>query len=325
MKGFSGQYYDQHRQNERFQLARMAQAAAGSASEGITTTRDCGAFATINLVIRDAIEAGFARGPRVVTCGQVIQPFLAQEGVKPPGMTRDATDAADVARIAEALCDEGVDFIKVKAWRTAFGTQGKREFTAAEMRAAFDVAHRRGKRTACHAWEPTEIAKGLEAGADSIEHALYGHKDLALFEEMAARGTYLVPCWDSWSRSWSVNLPKEEQRNADHRRAVETAIRLGVPTDAGTDLYAPSLVDEIRALAEFGLGSHGAIQAATRVAAELADLASDIGMLAPGKRADLIAVEGDPLRDLDVLRRPKVVMKAGVIDHSRERLAPAAP
>jgi imidazolonepropionase-like amidohydrolase len=318
MRGFTGQYYDSHRQDVRLQTIRLAQNAQDALAEGITTARDCGAMGGINLALRQAIDIGLARGPRIVTCGLVIQPFFEAEGVKPSAMGRMATDEADMAAAAAELISAGGDFIKMKVWWNSYtGDWARRNFTVAEMRAAIDVAHRAGTKATCHAWEVGEIRESLEAGADSIEHALHADGDPALVDELVARRTIVVPCYASWARSWS-NFMKgtPEGRRAEHRRFLEAAIRAGVRLAVGTDLYALSIYDEIAALSEFGLGPHGAIQAATRVGAELVDRGRDLGTLEAGKRADLIAVDGDPLADLAVLRRPTLVMKDGRVEHA---------
>lgn len=325
IKGFTGQYYDQYRQDARLQMFRMAQAALGAIPQGITTARDCGAHGTINLLLREAISLGIARGPRVVTCGQVIQPRYEGEGVKPLGMARPADDAADAARLTRELIAEGVDFIKVKVWWPSYTGHGQRNFTVEELRAVFDTAHAAGKRAAAHVREVSEVRDALEAGTDSIEHANHGHTDVTVAEEIARRGTFFVPNWASWSRSWSNFMPgTPEERRANHRVFVEAAIRAGVRIAVGTDLYAVSMVDEMEALTEFGLGPHEAIQAATRVGAELTDLDSEIGTIEGGKRADLIAVEGDPIADLGVLREPSLVIRDGQIQHQVRQAVGAA-
>jgi imidazolonepropionase-like amidohydrolase len=235
-------------------------------------------------------------------------------------MTREARDALDVERLARELLAEGVDFLKVKCFRASFA-EGKtrRVFTAEEMLPAFNVAHAAGKRAACHTYYPDEVRLALEVGADSIEHALYAHADLSVMRELAERGAALVPCWASWSASPHA----ESDRPANHRRVVEAAIEAGAKVATGTDLYAQSLVDEIEALSEFGLGPHGALQAATQVAADVLGLASEIGTIEKGKRADLIVTDGDPLTNADVLRAPLLVIQRGVVVHDRRAVAVA--
>lgn len=306
MKGFEGKYYDQHRQDARMQLLRAAQAAYRAIAEGITSARDCGAHGSVNLPLRDGIAAGVAQGPRIRACGQVIQPVLDSPGVQPVGMTREAGDAAEVRRLADDLLREGVDFIKVKAFRTDFKTQARRTFTVAEARPAVEAAKAAGKRTACHVWYEEDMRTALEAGFDGIEHALYLGAALDLIDELARRRMFLVPCW----HSWMVSQHGTPERAADHRRVISRAIERGIPVGVGTDLYAASLVDEMAALAEMGLGPLGAIRAATQVGATIAGL-DDAGTVAAGKRADLIAVEGDALKDLNALRAPTLVVKDG--------------
>ncbi|SRR6266542_3012681 len=320
MKGFRGKYYDQHRKDDRLQSLRMAQAAWQTLREGVTTARDCGAHGMINLLLRQAVAEGIASGPRIVTSGQNIVPRYDAPGVEPTGMTREAGDGDEVERIARDLVAEGVDFIKVKAFRSSFTGHGSRNFTAAEMKRAFDVAHAAGRRGACHAYTGQEVRDALEAGADNIEHALFAQSDLEAIDEMAKHGTYFTPCPTSWGNS-RHGTP---ERRADHRVTVKRAIEKGVKVAPGCDLYAESVVDDLTLFAELGLPIARAIEAGTRIAAEAADRAGDVGTVAAGKLADLIAIDADPLRDLGALRRPAWIMKDGVVELGVDRSVAAA-
>jgi imidazolonepropionase-like amidohydrolase len=305
LKHMTGKYYDMHLQEDRLQLLRMAQGALVSLAEGITTVRDCGAYAMLNLALRGAIDAGVARGPRIVACGQVIQP--AQEKAAPLSMSREADDAKEVAEVARALLDEGADFIKVKVPRSVQGTTKSRAFSPPELRAAADVAHAAGKPITFHAMQPEDVAAAVEAGADAIEHGLSLTPDSAALRDMAKRKIVLVPCWQSWGTSQHGTAERRDR----HRAVVAAAIEQGVPLAAGTDLYARRLIDEVRALAEIGLGPQGAIEAATRVGAKVCGR-DDIGTLEVGKRADVVVVDGDPLADLAILAAPRLVLRDGL-------------
>ncbi|HEX9268371.1 MAG TPA: amidohydrolase family protein [Candidatus Limnocylindria bacterium] len=312
LKHMRGKYYDLHLQEDRLQLVRAAQAALVSLAEGITTTRDCGAYASLNVALRGAIEGRVARGPRVITCVQVIQP--AQEKAAPLSMSREADDAAAVARVASELLDEGADFIKVKVPRSVTSAIEARAFTVEELRAATEVAHAADKPITFHAMTPADVRTGIEAGADAIEHGLGLHEDPTVLDEMAKHGVIFVPCWTSWAASQHGT----SERNERHRGVVRSAIEKGVALATGTDLYGLRLYGEIAALAELGLGPEGAIEAATRVGARLCRR-DDVGTLEPGKCADIVAVDGDPLGDLRVLGSPRLVLKDGEVAYRAAR------
>ena len=176
------------------------------------------------------------------------------------------------------------------------------------------------RRVLSHAQNSEAVRRSAMAGVASVEHAFLA--DDAALETLLETGTTLVPTLtvtDVWKDLPGLtDAQRERQREIErlHRRSCESAIRLGIDVATGTDTgvrgVMPEMVwREIVLLNDHGLSAMGAIQAATSRAATLLGLEAEIGTVEPGKRADLILVDGDPLQDLGRLERPRLVMQAG--------------
>jgi imidazolonepropionase-like amidohydrolase len=192
-------------------------------------------------------------------------------------------------------------------------------FTDEELRAMVDEAHRLGRPVAAHAVGKDGIEASLRAGVNSIEHG-YGITD-SLAQVMAQRGVYWCPTiyvniYVAPGRS-SDGSPIYGQMIAQERRAFTAAMRAGVKiaygTDAGGFPWTEPVASDFRYMVEYGMTPLQAIRSATTVAAELLGQQANVGSVAAGRFADLIAVDGDPLRDIRELERVQWVMKGGVI------------
>lgn len=307
MKGLEGEYYTDHRRDAYQQLLQSARSGMLLLSQGVTTVRDCGAFERVNLALRQGIKDALSVGPEVVCCGQVIQPAFASEGVQPLGMTVEADSAEQTRQRAHELIEAGVDFVKLKIDRTDFTSGQRRVFTVEEVRGAVDAAHEAGLPAACQAMYPEEIEIAIRAGIDSLEHGLFLHDGPDIADLMASKGIWYVPCYNSWA----VSKKATQKRRDAHLAGVADAVRAGVKLAVGTDLYAKDMVAEMEAFLDVGLTARQAITAATRHGAELIGSADEKGTVEVGKRADLLVVNGDPERDLTLLRRPELVFKDG--------------
>jgi imidazolonepropionase-like amidohydrolase len=303
---------------------------------GVTTVRDIGTFhAFVDLALREAIEDGRIPGPRMmcagayVTCpggGGDITGLPADFPVPDELRVGVSTGADQVRANVRRIFDAGADFIKVLATGAVLtsGTDpGKPELTEEEMRAAVEEAEARGTHVAAHAHGAEGAKRAIRAGVRSIEHGCL--IDDETIELMVERGTYLV-C-DMFDGDWMIQegprlgysdevMQKTEMTNDAQRENFAKAVKAGVKIAFGTDagiyphgMNAKNLAFHVR----FGQTPIEAIQSATMVSAELMGWEDRVGSLQPGRFADLIAVQGDPLDDVTVLEDIPFVMKGGEV------------
>jgi imidazolonepropionase-like amidohydrolase len=303
---------------------------------GFTTVRDVGTFhAFTDLALRDAIAASRILGPRMACAGAyVTAPGGGGDitglppGVEaPPELCAGVSKGADEVRAnARRILDGGADLIKVIATGAVMtsGTDpGRPELTEDEIRAAVEVAEARGTHVAAHAHGAEGAKRAIRAGVRSIEHGSL--IDDETIELMVERGTYLV-C-DMFDGDWMIErgpelgysdevLRKTELTNDAQRENFAKAVRAGVRIAYGTDsgIYPHGLVARNLAYhVRFGQTPMEAIRSATIVAAELLGWDDRVGSLSPGRFADLVAVQGDPLADVTLLEDVPFVMKGGEV------------
>ncbi len=291
---------------------------------GITTVRDVGAYQFTDLAMRDLINMGAIVGPRMFVSGPGLRTSSAL-GVAVPEATADGP--VEVTRVVRRLIAAGVDNIKVfgsigpvpdMGCPTASFTQSA-AFAYDELKAAVDTAHSLGKKIAVHSLGPDGARDAVRAGADSIEHGL--DMDDATLAEMARRGTFYVPT--IYNNVYSAERGScKEMRIGWHSRTVETvkrALKAGVKFAMGSDGNAPTWMigENTRELGWFvkvGMTPEQALATATTNAAALLGKEKELGKIAPGYFADLVAVEGDPLKDIDVvINNVRWVMKGGAV------------
>ncbi len=310
--------------------ARNAQAGLRA---GVTTLRDCGGKGRLTFRLRDGIARGILAGPTLVLCGRPLT--ITGGHCHPFGGEADGVDGMRAA--ARQLLKEGADFIKMMA--SGGGTLGTYpqhpSYTTEELRAATAEAQAIGKRAAAHCIATASIFRSLEAGVDGIEHASCYRPDMTVepdpraAEEIAARQVYVTATLqvgkDAHAAISALADPTPAQRaylagaGARLERGYEVIAayhRRGVPLVAGNDAgwrYTrfDTFAGELEELAGAGLSPLEAIVAATGRAAVLLGVEAERGTLRPGLAADVIAVDGDPLRDLRRLRDPALVMKDG--------------
>jgi len=300
---------------------------------GFTTVRDLGSPGTAGFSLRRAIDEGLLPGPRMLVSGQALSTIGGHGDVA--GFRPEVIAALDghntctgpeqcAARVRE-LARAGADVVKFHATGGVL-SQGDRglgqSFTDAEMRAIVDTAHALGLRVAAHAHADEGIAAAVRAGVDSIEHGTFASP--ATIQLMRQRGTTLVPTLMAFvgireRLGRGIYTPLVESKVRMTLEVVGRTARLahqaGVPvvfgTDAGVYEHGRNAGEFAELVERAGLTPAEAIAAATTGAARLLGLDSEIGRIAPGFSADLIAVEGDPLADVRVLQHVGFVMVRG--------------
>jgi imidazolonepropionase-like amidohydrolase len=279
--------------------------ARATLKAGFTTVQDLGAVTYDNLKIRDAIREGKFPGPHVVASGLWL-------GVS--GGTCDfqgiGVKGADAfrARVQKDV-DEGADLIKVCAsgWLAQAAEKPDTcEISEEELRAAIDEAHKLKRRVAVHAISERAIAASVTCGADLIVHG--GFTSKATAAEMVQRHVFQLPTLFSLKKNVDASL--YEKLRAHLAGAVRDGLPIAFGTDAGVIRHGNN-AQEFAELAAIGLKPPAAIRAATVEAAKAVGLGGQIGVLKSGTRADIIAVDGNPLDGLNALQKVTFVMKAG--------------
>jgi imidazolonepropionase-like amidohydrolase len=305
---------------------------------GFTTVRDVGTFRVfVDVALRDAIDAGDVLGPRMrcagayVTCsgggGDVTGLAPDVDAVVPRDLRFGVSNSADEVRDAvRRILHGGADFIKVIATGAVLteGTNpGTPEFSEAEIRAAVEEASLYETHVAAHAHGAEGIKRAVRAGVRSVEHgSLMDDEAIAL---LAETGTYLVT--DVWNGDWIAEqgrlhgwsrevLRKNDETTEAQRqgfaKCVEAGVRLAYGTDSGVYPHAMA-ARQFATMVKYGMTPMQAIQSATVVAAQLLGWDADVGAIEPGRHADLIAVEGDPLEDIEMLQDVPVVIRGGEV------------
>jgi imidazolonepropionase-like amidohydrolase len=299
---------------------------------GFTTVRDVGAYGYSDIALRDAINAGDVPGPRIIASGPAlgITGGHVDENFLPFEFHHRADGVADGVENVMAKTREiikyGANVIKFCSTGgvLSLGDDPKAaEFTMDEMKAIVGEAHRLGRKVAAHAHGGEGLKQAVIAGVDSIEHGSYiDDEGIRLMKE---KGTYLVPTiylTDWFMENYEkLGLPppiiaKAKEVMPAMKKNLAHAIKQGVPIAFGTDaaVYPHGQNGrEFAVLVRMGLTPLQAIQTATLNASKLVDRADSIGTIEIGKYADLIAVEGDPTKDVTELERIKFVMKGGMV------------
>jgi imidazolonepropionase-like amidohydrolase len=300
---------------------------------GVTTVRDLGADQYMDIAMRDLINRGEMIGPRMFVCGYGL--YITSTPYK-PGWNPPAGGAADgvseVLKVVRQQIAAGADVIKMYgSTGTDDDVTGFETYTYEEMKAAVDTAHQFGKKIAIHSYGPDGARDAVRAGTDSLEHAT--DMDDATIQEMAKRGTFYVPTIDhnryyvdngdriGYAPGFKDRLQAFIPRNLETaRRAFKAGVKIAMGSDAVYTMYGENTL-ELGWFVKAGMTPEQALQTATGNAAALLGKEKELGAVAPGYLADLVAVEGDPLSDINVtLNKVKWVMKGGevVVDKTKK-------
>lgn len=305
-------------------------------SAGFTTVRNLGDEHGVTLALRNAIRAGKVVGPNIVDAGRSISTTSGhmdsalgyREDFREVLHAHDnLCDSAEACRRAVRIqVGRGVDVIKIATTggvNSQVGAGLGQQMFDDEARAVVEAARLYGKKVAVHAHGADGIKVALAAGVDSIEHGtMLDDEGIALFLKS---GAYYVPTLSTVNGyierlaanpgayspevrakiEWRIKVTGESLR-----KAVPKGVKIAFGTDAGVSKHGRN-ADEFELMVKYGMTPAAALQAATVNAADLLGLQAEVGTIEPGKRADLIAVDGDPLVDVTVLKRVPFVMKDG--------------
>jgi imidazolonepropionase-like amidohydrolase len=312
--------------------ARATVAARRALEQGFTTLRDVetegAGYGDVG--IKQAIEGGYIPGPRLLVVTRAISTTggYPLEGYAPelemPKGAQIVDGPVEARKAAREQLDHGADWIKVyMTHRSWVGKKGELvsqpTLTVEELRAIVDEAHGWGKKVACHAYSGIGLHRALDGGCDSIEHGL--DLDDGVIAQMLKQGTWYVPTlavyYTDWAAPDTADGRRDRLRASAHEVSFKKALKAGVKIVFGTDMggipWTQPVAQEFTRMVEFGMQPMDAIQSATSRAAVMLDMEGKIGVVAPGAFADVVALTGDPLRDIKLLEHVEFVMKDGQV------------
>jgi imidazolonepropionase-like amidohydrolase len=305
------------RQGQRTPTERQELAAANARktlATGVTTVRDLGAGGGLDITLRDEINAGRIVGPRLFVAGQGIS---AGRGGAP--------DPAAMQKTAESRLATPADWVKVYASRGSYqSVDTTQTITYDELKAIVDAAHAKGRKVAIHSYGASGVKDAVRAGADSVEHGI--DLDAETIADMVQRGTVWVPTVDH--NRYYVEAKDEFQFAPDTippllayidknlesvRRAFRGGVKIGMGSDAVYSMFGQN-TRELGWFVKAGMTPEQALRTATTIGADLLGQPKELGRLAAGAFADIVAVEGDPLQRIDILfTGVRWVMKGGAV------------
>jgi imidazolonepropionase-like amidohydrolase len=314
---------------------------------GFTSARDVGGETAVVVALKKAIQAGEIPGPRLWVAGTPLGPTGGHgdsaNGLDPelehPGWTANLIDSPEAARkTVRRLRREGADLIKImpSGGVMSIGDDPKLQLMEDdEIKAVIETAHSLGMKVAAHAHGKQAIDHTIAMGVDSIEHGTYA--DAESYKLFKAHGTYLVPTMLVGAKVYEHAKTHPEDLNPSTAQKALTVVpymlknlhsayEAGVKIAFGTDTFGMSNhgenAQEFKLLVDAGMPPMEAIKAATWNAADLIGDTADIGSIQSGRYADIIAVDGDPLKDVTVLEKVQFVMKGGVVFKAKGAAAP---
>ncbi|HLB89995.1 MAG TPA: amidohydrolase family protein [Terriglobales bacterium] len=312
--------------------ARATVSVRRALEQGFTTLRDVetegAGYGDVG--IKQAIEGGYIPGPRLfvstlaisTTGGYPLEDY-APELEMPKGV-QIIDGPVEARKAAREQLSHGADWIKVyMTHRSWVGKNGELvsqpTLTVEELKAIVDETHGWGKKVACHAYGGIGLHRALDGGCDSIEHGL--DLDDTTIAQMLKQGTWYCPTLSAYYHDWApADTPmgqRDRKRVSVHIPSFQKAMKAGVKIVFGTDMggipWTEPMAQEFLRMVEFGMTPMDAIKSATSRAAEMLDMEGQIGVVAPGAYADIVAVGGDPLRDIKTLENVQFVMKNGKV------------
>lgn len=313
---------------ESERVIRATNHVRASLLAGITTMRDLGSegAAYADVGIRDSINKGLIPGPRLLVAGRAIVatgsygPKGFHERVEVPLGAETADGYDDLVRVVRSQIGRNVDFIKVYAdYRWGAGNAAAATFTQAELEIIVEITASSGRPVVAHASTAEGMRRAILAGVETIEHGDAATKEI--YALMRKRNVALCPtlaAGDAIAQygGWNKGVDPDPERIAAKKKSFKAALDAGVTICFGGDVGVYPHGDNVRELelmVDYGMQNLAVLQSATSINAALFHIDDEVGRLKAGLRADIIAVDGDPVADISALRNIRLVMKDGVI------------